>query len=148
MREIFNPLIKSCGTRTVPAAETKSIGLPADAPPAGGLACLPAGRFFARHPDYFIMTQNSHPSPVPIAIGIGTVKTISRDPKLIVLLPGLPDALRQPADPGSLPPTQLNRRAVVNNYSKRYAQIQPHKEVKNLLLSTVPGIYYAIFLTQ
>jgi hypothetical protein len=31
MREKFNPLIKPCGTRTDPAAETKSIGLPADA---------------------------------------------------------------------------------------------------------------------
>jgi hypothetical protein len=31
MIEEFNPFIKSCGTRTVPAAETKSIGLPADA---------------------------------------------------------------------------------------------------------------------
>jgi hypothetical protein len=31
MREEFNPLIKSCATRTVPAAETKSIGLQADA---------------------------------------------------------------------------------------------------------------------
>jgi hypothetical protein len=31
MREEFNPLIKSCGIWTVPAAETKSIGLQADA---------------------------------------------------------------------------------------------------------------------
>ena len=31
MREEFIPLIKSCGTRTVPAAATKSIGLQADA---------------------------------------------------------------------------------------------------------------------
>jgi hypothetical protein len=31
MRELFNPLIKTCGTLTDPAAETKSIGLPADA---------------------------------------------------------------------------------------------------------------------
>ena len=31
MRELFNPLIKSSGTLTDPAAETKSIGLPADA---------------------------------------------------------------------------------------------------------------------
>jgi hypothetical protein len=30
MREEFNPLIKSCVTLTVPAAETKSIGLAAD----------------------------------------------------------------------------------------------------------------------
>jgi hypothetical protein len=31
MREEFNPLIKSCANRTVPATETKSIGLQADA---------------------------------------------------------------------------------------------------------------------
>ena len=31
MREDFDPLIKSCGTLTDPAAETKSIGLQADA---------------------------------------------------------------------------------------------------------------------
>jgi hypothetical protein len=31
MREDINPLIKFCGTRTDPDAETKSIGLPADA---------------------------------------------------------------------------------------------------------------------
>jgi hypothetical protein len=35
MREELKPLIKSCGTPTDPAAETKSIGLQAD---------LPAGR--------------------------------------------------------------------------------------------------------
>jgi len=31
MRVNINPLMKSCATRTVPAAETKSIGLQADA---------------------------------------------------------------------------------------------------------------------
>ena len=40
--------------------------------------------FFARHLDNFIVTQSSQPSP-----GLGTVKTIYRDPKLIVHLPGL-----------------------------------------------------------
>ena len=40
--------------------------------------------FFARHLDYFIVTQNSHPSP-----GLGTVKTNYHDPKHIVHLPGL-----------------------------------------------------------
>jgi hypothetical protein len=40
IREKFNQLIKSCGTWTVPAAETKSIGLPAYAL----VPCLPAGR--------------------------------------------------------------------------------------------------------
>jgi hypothetical protein len=40
--------------------------------------------FFARHLDYFIVTQSSQSLP-----GLGTVKTIYRDPKLIVHLPGL-----------------------------------------------------------
>jgi hypothetical protein len=48
IREEFNPLIKTCVTRTNPATETKSIGLQAN---VGAL-------FFARHIDYFIMTQN------------------------------------------------------------------------------------------
>jgi hypothetical protein len=40
--------------------------------------------FFARHLDYFIVTQSSQPSP-----GLGIVKTNYHDPKLIVHLPGL-----------------------------------------------------------
>jgi len=47
MREEFNPFIKSCGTWTVPAAETKSIGLQADARVV---------MVFARHLDNFIVT--------------------------------------------------------------------------------------------
>jgi len=47
MREEFNPLIKSCGTWTVPAAETKLIGLRADARVV---------MVFASHLDSFIMT--------------------------------------------------------------------------------------------
>jgi hypothetical protein len=47
MREEFNPLIKSNGTWTVPAAKTKSIGLQADARIV---------MVFARHLDNFIVT--------------------------------------------------------------------------------------------
>jgi hypothetical protein len=47
MREEFNPLIKSCGTRTDPDTETKSIGLQADARVV---------MVFARHLDSFILT--------------------------------------------------------------------------------------------
>jgi len=47
MREEFNPLIKSCGTLTDPAAETKSIGLQVDAQVV---------MVFARHPDNFTVT--------------------------------------------------------------------------------------------
>jgi hypothetical protein len=36
--------------------------------------------FFARHLDYFIVTQNLHPSP-----GLGTVKTNYRDKKLFTI---------------------------------------------------------------
>ena len=47
MREEFNSLIKSCGTRTVPAAKIKSIGLQAVARVV---------MVFARHLDSFIVT--------------------------------------------------------------------------------------------
>ena len=63
-------LIKFCCIWTVPAAETKSIGLPAD--PAFGEGRRSGALFFARHLDYFILTQNSHPSP-----GLGIVNTVS-----------------------------------------------------------------------
>jgi hypothetical protein len=74
---VFNSaqLIKSCGTETHPAVETESIGLPADAQLAA---------FFARHLDYFILTQNSHPSP-----GLDTIKIIYHDQTTPVHLPGL-----------------------------------------------------------
>jgi hypothetical protein len=69
MREKFDPLIKSCGTRTVPAAETKSIGLQADARVVMVFAS-PSGQFYndmtnpahlsgPRHLDNFIMTKKS-----------------------------------------------------------------------------------------
>jgi hypothetical protein len=48
MREKFNQLIESCGTRTVPAAETKSIGLAAYAQ---------VSWFLLSHLDSFIMTR-------------------------------------------------------------------------------------------
>ena len=72
MGEEFAPLIKSCGTRTDPAAKTKSIGLQADArvvmvfavPPR--LFCRdktnPAHLSGPRHLDSFIVTRNFHPS--------------------------------------------------------------------------------------
>jgi hypothetical protein len=54
-------LIKSCGTRPdgyrdVPADKTKPIGLRAD--PTLGEGRRAGAWFFARHLDYFIMTQN------------------------------------------------------------------------------------------
>jgi len=56
MREEFNPLIKFCGTRIDPAAETKSIWLQAD--PAFGEGRRAGALFYARQQDYFIMTRN------------------------------------------------------------------------------------------
>jgi hypothetical protein len=51
MREEFNRLIKSCVTRIDPVAETKSIGLQADAQVV---------MVFARHLDNFIVTNKSY----------------------------------------------------------------------------------------
>jgi hypothetical protein len=72
MREEFNQLIKSCGTWTDPAAETKSIGLQADArvvlvfaSPSGQFYCdmtNPAHLSGPRHLDSFIVTRNIRPS--------------------------------------------------------------------------------------
>ena len=45
MRGKFNQLIKSCGTRTDPAAKTKSIGLQADARVVMVFAS-PSGQFY------------------------------------------------------------------------------------------------------
>jgi hypothetical protein len=69
MREEFNLLIKSCTTRTVPAAETKSIGLQADAqvvmvfamPPRQLYRDMtnPAHLSGPRHLDSFIVTKKS-----------------------------------------------------------------------------------------
>jgi len=72
MREEFNLLIKSCATRTVPAAKTKSIGLQADARVVMVFAS-PLRQFYRdmtkpahlsgpRHLDNFILTRNLHPS--------------------------------------------------------------------------------------
>jgi hypothetical protein len=73
MRVTSLPFIKYCGTRTV--------CLPGQHLWVGGPT-----RFlvFCSHRDYFIVTQNSHPSP-----GLGSVKTIYRDQTTPVHLPGL-----------------------------------------------------------
>jgi len=76
MREEFNQLIKSCATWTDPAAETKSIGLQADArvvmvfapdsyrEPSGQFYCdmkNPAYLSGPLHLDSFIVTPNARP---------------------------------------------------------------------------------------
>jgi hypothetical protein len=70
MRANSFQLIIFCGTRTVPAAETKSIGLQADARVVMVFAA-PSRQF------YRDQTTSVHLS------GLGTVKTIYRDPKFI-----------------------------------------------------------------
>ena len=97
MGEEFNPLIKFCGTRTDPAAETKSIGC---RPMLSCLCfCTPPGQLYRdmtnpahlsgpSHLDSFILTPNARPSS-------GTLQ--KRMP-----------TLTQTA-------TQLNRRAVIAN---------------------------------
>jgi hypothetical protein len=52
MREEFNPLIKSCATKTISAAKTKSIGLQADARVV---------MVFALHLDNFIVIRKFCP---------------------------------------------------------------------------------------
>jgi hypothetical protein len=65
----INSLIKSCATRTVPAAETKSIGLPANA--RGVMVFATQPRQLYRDPTTFVHLS-----------GLGTVKTNYRDPIL------------------------------------------------------------------
>jgi hypothetical protein len=71
MIEEINPLIKSCVTRTDPAAETKSIGLQADVRVVMVFAS-PLGQFYhdvtnpahlsgPRRLDGFILTPKAHP---------------------------------------------------------------------------------------
>ena len=72
MRELFNPLIKSCGTLTVPAAKTESIGLQADAQVVMVFAMPPRQLYRDMtnpvhlsgpcHLDNFIVTPNARPS--------------------------------------------------------------------------------------
>ena len=84
---------------------------------AGRLRQLADGAlFFARHLDYFIVTQNFQPLP-----GLGTVKTIYHDPKLIVHLSGLPDA--RSARSGQVQKTR-HRDADANSLNRRAVSIQ------------------------
>jgi len=82
MRVNINPLIEFFCTRTDLAAKTKSMGLRAD--PAFGEGRRAGALFFARHQDYFIVTQSSQPLP-----GLDTVKTNYLDKKLFSHLLGL-----------------------------------------------------------
>jgi hypothetical protein len=75
MREKYNPLIKFCCTLTVPAAETQSIGLQADALLSWFLHAI-------------LTTLSCHDKSCHL-LGLGTVKTHHRDPQLCSHLPGL-----------------------------------------------------------
>jgi hypothetical protein len=76
MREEFNPLIKSCATRTVPAAETKSIGLQAD---------TRVSWFLLFHLDSFIVTRQLS----SIYRDLVPSRQLHRDQWVLVRLPGL-----------------------------------------------------------
>jgi hypothetical protein len=79
MREEFNPLIKSCANRTDPAAETKSMGLQADARVVMVFASPPRELYRdmtnpdhlsgPHHLDSFIVTRN-------IRSSIGTLQKL------------------------------------------------------------------------
>ena len=103
MRVNINPLIKFCGTRTDPAAETGSIGLSADAQ---------LSWFLQRHQDSFIVTHDSYPST-----GIHPSGQLYLDQKAPNRLPGFCKNSCQRVPPlsiarGRIAATQLNRRAV------------------------------------
>jgi hypothetical protein len=76
MRVNFNPLIKSCCTWTVPAAKTKSIGQPADAP---------VSWFLLFHLDNFIVTRQLS----SIYRDLVSSRQLHRDQQVHVPLPGL-----------------------------------------------------------
>jgi hypothetical protein len=75
MREKSNPLIKPCATWTVPAAETKSIGLPAD-------ALVPCFLLAIWTISSWPKTHSHHSDLVPS-------RQFHRDQQVLVHLPGL-----------------------------------------------------------
>jgi len=95
MRVNFQQLIKSCGTRTVPAAKTKSIGLPAD---AHGVMVFAISSWQL----YRDQTTFVHLS------GLGTILTVTSWPMTFQPSTG---TCKNHAT-ATLTPTQLNRRAV------------------------------------
>ena len=103
-------LIKSCCTRTHPAAETESIGLPADAQ---------LSWFLQSHLDSFTVTRDSQPS-------IGTLPSgqLYLDQKAHAHLPGLCKNSCQRVPRSA---TKLNRRAVSVN-SKIFCTLDNFKK--------------------
>jgi hypothetical protein len=100
MREEFHLLIKFCTTWTVPAAETKSIGLQAYAQVV---------MVFARHLDNFIVTRKSCP-----LIGTTPSGPFYRDKKLSSIYRDFAKTHANPDTDGN----SLNRRAVTSNRSR------------------------------
>jgi hypothetical protein len=97
MREKFAPLIKSCCTRTVPTAKTKSIGLQADARVV---------MVFALHLDNFIVTRKSCP-----LIGTTPSGQLHHDTKPSSTYRDFAKTHANPDTDGN----SLNRRAVIAN---------------------------------
>ena len=108
MRANSFQLIKSCGTRTDPAAGTESIGLPADAQ---------LSWFLQSHLESFTVTRDSQPST-----GIQPSRQFCLDTETFSHLPGLisgpkayvhlPGLCKNSCQRVPLAATQLNRRAV------------------------------------
>jgi len=109
-------LIKFCGTLTVPAAETKSIGLQTDARVVMVFAS-PSGQFYCN------MTNPAHFSGQHhLDSFIVTLKSLPLTGTLQKRMPTLTPRLRR----GRLPATQLNRRAVRLKLF-RYCSVPNHK---------------------
>jgi hypothetical protein len=78
----LSQLIKFCGTETHPAAETETIGLPADAK---------LSWFLQSHLDSFILTRDSQPSTgIRPSTGIIPSRQLYRDTKLTAVNRDLP----------------------------------------------------------
>jgi hypothetical protein len=92
MRENLKPALQASASRTVQCFRdrfSRAAGRPRlrRGQARWCLACLPAGRFFARHLHSFTVTRNSQPLPVPIAPDSyrdGRQKTRHRDPSLLL----------------------------------------------------------------
>ena len=116
MRANSFQLIKFCGTQTVPAAKTKSIGLQADARVVMVFA-FPSGQFYynmtnparlsgPRHLDNFIVTRNLHPST-------GTLPTFVKTSAFKAKTHANPDTPRHRS--GQAHGNSLNRRAIISH---------------------------------
>ena len=107
--------IKSCGTRTDPAAETESIGLPVDASASwrSSVFCSPFIMYTLIR-EFLTVYRDSN------------ARDFYLDRRNCIHLPGLAKnspTLTPLLHRGRLPATQLNRRAVIVHWRKKMPQI-------------------------